>query len=128
MDRVHEAGVSVASLSVQSTTLDGVFVHYTGRQLRDALLRPDPVLRLASRRALGERRRDKGTATRSSGNAIIDLNRRAGVERPTLPDGWCGDRMDYGMAVEALFAGKYPDGFRAGAGGPGVALPVGPPA
>jgi ABC-2 type transport system ATP-binding protein len=31
--RVH---VSVASLSVQSTTLDDVFVHYTGRQLRDA--------------------------------------------------------------------------------------------
>jgi ABC-2 type transport system ATP-binding protein len=30
------AHVSVASLSVQSTTLDDVFVHYTGRQLRDA--------------------------------------------------------------------------------------------
>ncbi|MGH9357219.1 MAG: ATP-binding cassette domain-containing protein [Terriglobia bacterium] len=28
--------VSVSSLSVQSTTLDDVFVHYTGRQLRDA--------------------------------------------------------------------------------------------
>ena len=31
------AGVTVRSLSVQSTTLDDVFVHYTGRQLRDAL-------------------------------------------------------------------------------------------
>jgi ABC-2 type transport system ATP-binding protein len=32
-----EAGVSVKSLSVQNTTLDDVFVHYTGRQLRDEL-------------------------------------------------------------------------------------------
>jgi len=31
------AGVSVKSLSVQNTTLDDVFVHYTGRQLRDEL-------------------------------------------------------------------------------------------
>jgi ABC-2 type transport system ATP-binding protein len=29
------AGVTVRSLSVQNTTLDDVFVHYTGRQLRD---------------------------------------------------------------------------------------------
>jgi ABC-2 type transport system ATP-binding protein len=29
------AGVEIKSLSVQSTTLDDVFVHYTGRQLRD---------------------------------------------------------------------------------------------
>ena len=43
MDRVHEAGVSVASLSVQSTTLDDVFVHYTGRQLRDALQKANPA-------------------------------------------------------------------------------------
>jgi ABC-2 type transport system ATP-binding protein len=33
---VH-AGVAVKSLSVQNTTLDDVFVHYTGRQLRDEL-------------------------------------------------------------------------------------------
>jgi ABC-2 type transport system ATP-binding protein len=33
---VH-AGVRVKSLSVQNTTLDDVFVHYTGRQLRDEL-------------------------------------------------------------------------------------------
>jgi ABC-2 type transport system ATP-binding protein len=33
---VH-AGVGVKSLSVQNTTLDDVFVHYTGRQLRDEL-------------------------------------------------------------------------------------------
>jgi len=33
---VH-AGIAVKSLSVQNTTLDDVFVHYTGRQLRDEL-------------------------------------------------------------------------------------------
>jgi ABC-2 type transport system ATP-binding protein len=33
---VH-AGVALKSLSVQNTTLDDVFVHYTGRQLRDEL-------------------------------------------------------------------------------------------
>jgi len=32
-----QAGVAVKSLSVQNTTLDDVFVHYTGRQLRDEL-------------------------------------------------------------------------------------------
>ncbi len=32
-----QAGVGVKSLSVQNTTLDDVFVHYTGRQLRDEL-------------------------------------------------------------------------------------------
>ena len=31
------AGVAVKSLTVQNTTLDDVFVHYTGRQLRDEL-------------------------------------------------------------------------------------------
>jgi ABC-2 type transport system ATP-binding protein len=30
-------GVAIKSLTVQSTTLDDVFVHYTGRQLRDQL-------------------------------------------------------------------------------------------
>ena len=30
-----KAGVEIHSLSVQNTTLDDVFVHYTGRQLRD---------------------------------------------------------------------------------------------
>ena len=34
-----QAGVSVKSLSVQNTTLDDVFVHYTGRQLRDELVK-----------------------------------------------------------------------------------------
>ncbi|HEY1264982.1 MAG TPA: ATP-binding cassette domain-containing protein [Terriglobales bacterium] len=32
-----QAGAEVKSLSVQNTTLDDVFVHYTGRQLRDEL-------------------------------------------------------------------------------------------
>ena len=33
----RRAEVEITSLSVQSTTLDDVFVHYTGRQLRDGL-------------------------------------------------------------------------------------------
>ncbi|MDH4066854.1 MAG: multidrug ABC transporter ATP-binding protein, partial [Acidobacteriota bacterium] len=36
------AGVAVLSLAVKSTTLDDVFVHYTGRALRDALQDPAP--------------------------------------------------------------------------------------
>ncbi|HTR20384.1 MAG TPA: ATP-binding cassette domain-containing protein [Gemmatimonadales bacterium] len=39
------AGVTVQSLAVQSTTLDDVFVHYTGHELRDALQEPAPMLR-----------------------------------------------------------------------------------
>jgi ABC-2 type transport system ATP-binding protein len=42
------AGVEVRSLAVQSTTLDDVFVHYTGRQLRDALQEPPPGERVAA--------------------------------------------------------------------------------
>src|SRR4051794_17016919 len=37
MDAAAQANVGVASLSIQSTTLDDVFVHYTGRALRDSL-------------------------------------------------------------------------------------------
>jgi len=37
MEAAAQANVTVDSLSVQSTTLDDVFVHYTGRGLRDAL-------------------------------------------------------------------------------------------
>jgi len=37
MEAVRQAGIAVVSLSVQSTSLDDVFVYYTGRQLRDAL-------------------------------------------------------------------------------------------
>jgi len=37
LEAASGAGVTVRSLSVQSTTLDDVFVHYTGRALRDAL-------------------------------------------------------------------------------------------
>ena len=37
MEAARVAQVEVTSLSVQSTTLDDVFMHYTGRQLRDAL-------------------------------------------------------------------------------------------
>jgi ABC-2 type transport system ATP-binding protein len=37
VEAARRAGVTFNSLSVQSTTLDDVFMHYTGRQLRDAL-------------------------------------------------------------------------------------------
>jgi ABC-2 type transport system ATP-binding protein len=45
MDAAARAGVTVRSLSVQSTTLDDVFVHYTGRALRDALQEANPMER-----------------------------------------------------------------------------------
>ncbi len=41
LDTAARAGVTVGSLSVQSTTLDDVFVHYTGRALRDELQEAD---------------------------------------------------------------------------------------
>ncbi|HVT90334.1 MAG TPA: ATP-binding cassette domain-containing protein [Tepidisphaeraceae bacterium] len=37
LEAAKNANIAVTSLSVQSTTLDDVFVHYTGHQLRDAL-------------------------------------------------------------------------------------------
>ncbi len=41
-------GETLTSLSVQNTTLDDVFVHYTGRQLRDEQIKP-PVFTLPPR-------------------------------------------------------------------------------
>ena len=43
MELAATSGVTVGSLSVQSTTLDDVFVHYTGRALRDALQEANPL-------------------------------------------------------------------------------------
>ena len=40
MEAARNTGITVTSLSVQSTTLDDVFVHYTGHQLRDTLQAP----------------------------------------------------------------------------------------
>jgi ABC-2 type transport system ATP-binding protein len=40
LEAARTANATVGSLSVQSTTLDDVFVHYTGRVLRDALQDP----------------------------------------------------------------------------------------
>ena len=37
MEATRQAQMEITSLSVQSTTLDDVFMHYTGRQLRDGL-------------------------------------------------------------------------------------------
>jgi ABC-2 type transport system ATP-binding protein len=37
MEAARAANLTLSSLSVQSTTLDDVFVHYTGHQLRDSL-------------------------------------------------------------------------------------------
>jgi ABC-2 type transport system ATP-binding protein len=42
MEAAEKAHVPVLSLAVQSTTLDDVFVHYTGRALRDALQEASP--------------------------------------------------------------------------------------
>jgi ABC-2 type transport system ATP-binding protein len=42
MELAARSAVTVHSLSVQSTTLDDVFVHYTGRALRDALQEANP--------------------------------------------------------------------------------------
>jgi ABC-2 type transport system ATP-binding protein len=43
MEAAADARIAVQSLSVQSTTLDDVFVHYTGRALRDALQDANPL-------------------------------------------------------------------------------------
>ena len=43
MEMAAHDNVAVQSLSVQSTTLDDVFVHYTGRALRDALQEANPL-------------------------------------------------------------------------------------
>jgi len=43
MDMAAAASIPVQSLSVQSTTLDDVFVHYAGRALRDALQEASPL-------------------------------------------------------------------------------------
>jgi ABC-2 type transport system ATP-binding protein len=40
MEAAADAGTTIQSLSVQSTTLDDVFVHYTGHALRDAVQAP----------------------------------------------------------------------------------------
>jgi ABC-2 type transport system ATP-binding protein len=40
MEAARSAGAAINSLSVQSTSLDDVFVHYTGHQLRDTLQAP----------------------------------------------------------------------------------------
>jgi ABC-2 type transport system ATP-binding protein len=42
METAARTGVSVNSLAVQSTSLDDVFVHYTGRALRDELQPASP--------------------------------------------------------------------------------------
>jgi len=42
MEAARRAAIPVNSLAVQSTTLDDVFMHYTGHQLRDALQDPAP--------------------------------------------------------------------------------------
>src|SRR5207245_9427 len=43
LDAAAQINLPVHSLSVQSTSLDDVFVHYTGRQLRDALQEASPL-------------------------------------------------------------------------------------
>jgi ABC-2 type transport system ATP-binding protein len=43
LDAAAQISLPVQSLSVQSTTLDDVFVYYTGRQLRDAVQEASPM-------------------------------------------------------------------------------------
>jgi len=50
LNAVRTAGISITSLSVQSTTLDDVFVHYTGHQLRDTLQAGASTMGLMPRR------------------------------------------------------------------------------
>jgi ABC-2 type transport system ATP-binding protein len=50
MEAAARAGITVPSLSVQSTTLDDVFVHYAGRALRDALQEANPLDRAPAMR------------------------------------------------------------------------------
>jgi len=40
VEMAADKGGVIKSLSVQNTTLDDVFVHYTGRQLRDEQVKP----------------------------------------------------------------------------------------
>ena len=52
LEAARQAQIEVTSLSVQSTSLDDVFMHYTGRQLRDSLqdaLGYDPTCFLSAR-------------------------------------------------------------------------------
>jgi ABC-2 type transport system ATP-binding protein len=44
LEAARDAQIEVTSLSVQSTSLDDVFMHYTGRQLRDTLQDAAPTL------------------------------------------------------------------------------------
>ena len=44
LEAARDAQIEVTSLSVQSTSLDDVFMHYTGRQLRDSLQDAVPTL------------------------------------------------------------------------------------
>ena len=50
MEAAERAGIAVQSLAVQSTSLDDVFVHYTGRALRDALQDASPRDSMFARR------------------------------------------------------------------------------
>jgi len=43
MDRARAQGITVKRVTVQGTTLDDVFLHYTGRQLRDAVQSSTPL-------------------------------------------------------------------------------------
>ncbi len=52
VELAEAAGVGVGSLAIQSTTLDDVFVHYTGHALRDAVVGSQPAAeRIPRRRA-----------------------------------------------------------------------------
>src|SRR5262249_20495952 len=63
VDAAARQAIPVLSLSVQSTTLDDVFVHYAGRALRDALQEVNPM----DRQGVMVRRQGRGVGVRGSG-------------------------------------------------------------
>ena len=48
VEAARDASLTIRSLSVQSTTLDDVFIHYTGHELRDALQEASPAERMGA--------------------------------------------------------------------------------
>ena len=67
-------GETLTSLSVQNTTLDDVFIHYTGRQLRDEQVKPVSFTDAAS----------AGSAPMNRMFAIIEREMRKFFRSPTL--------------------------------------------
>ena len=71
MDLARQRGVIVRRVTVQGTTLDDVFLHFTGRQLRDEVagsrqLRRQPSLQMTYQREEQAMMRSTGSSHSSS--------------------------------------------------------------